>query len=114
MKISDAELDVMSVLWARPGLAASDVHDALGTEKDWTSRTVKTLLARLVEKGALSTEEDVRRYLYYPSSRKAPTRPGPLASSSTRSFPVAQPPSWRTLLIRAVLRPMTSQNLKSF
>lgn len=45
MKISDAELDVMSVLWARPGLAASDVHDALGTEKDWTSRTVKTLLA---------------------------------------------------------------------
>ena len=66
MKISDAELDVMSVLWARPGLAASDVHDALGTEKDWTSRTVKTLLDRLVEKGALSTEEDGRRYLYYP------------------------------------------------
>ena len=46
MKISAAELDVMSVLWQTPGLAASDVHDALGDEKDWTSRTVKTLLAR--------------------------------------------------------------------
>ena len=66
MKISAAELDVMSVLWKQPGLAATDVHDALGTEKDWTSRTVKTLLARLVEKGALRTEEDGRRYLYFP------------------------------------------------
>ena len=66
MKISAAELDVMSVLWRSPGLAASDVHQALGNEKDWTSRTVKTLLARLVEKGALRTEEDGRRYLYFP------------------------------------------------
>lgn len=66
MKISAAELDVMSVLWETPGLAASDVHDALSQEKDWSSRTVKTLLARLVEKGALRTEEDGRRYLYYP------------------------------------------------
>ena len=30
MKISAAELDVMSVLWQTPGLAASDVHDSLG------------------------------------------------------------------------------------
>ncbi len=66
MKISAAELDVMSVLWETPGLAASDVHAALGDEKDWTTRTVKTLLARLVEKGALRTEEDGRRYLYFP------------------------------------------------
>ena len=66
MKISAAELNVMSVLWTTSGLAASDVHDALGIEKGWTSRTVKTLLARLVEKGALRTEEDGRRYLYFP------------------------------------------------
>jgi len=67
MKISAAELDVMSALWKTPGLAASDVHAALGDEKHWTSRTVKTLLARLVEKGALRTEEDGRRYLYFPA-----------------------------------------------
>ncbi|KCZ92889.1 BlaI/MecI/CopY family transcriptional regulator [Hyphomonas johnsonii] len=67
MKISAAELDVMGVLWERPGIAASDVHDALGAEKDWTSRTVKTLLARLVEKGAVVTTEDGRRYLYFPA-----------------------------------------------
>jgi len=66
MKIWSAELDVMSVLWARPGIAASDVHAALGEEKSWTTRTVKTLLSRLVEKGALGTQEDGRRYLYTP------------------------------------------------
>lgn len=64
IKISRAELDIMKVLWRTDRLAASDVHAQLANNKDWTSRTVKTLLARLVEKGALSTEADGRRYLY--------------------------------------------------
>ncbi len=81
MKISAAELDVMSVLWDKPGLAAADVHETLGTEKDWTSRTVKTLLARLVEKGALRTEEDGRRYLYYPLIEE-----GSYKASAARQF----------------------------
>jgi BlaI family transcriptional regulator, penicillinase repressor len=67
MQISASELEVMDVLWARPGLAASDVHEALGDARGWNVRTVKTFLARLVEKGALRTEEDGRRYLYYPA-----------------------------------------------
>ncbi len=67
MQISDAELDVMKVLWARPGISATEVHDALRPVRDWNVRTVKTLLARLVEKGALATAEDGRRYLYTPT-----------------------------------------------
>ena len=67
MKISAAELEVLSILWDKPGIAASDVHDALANDKDWTSRTVKTLLSRLVEKGAAVTQEDGRRYLYFPA-----------------------------------------------
>lgn len=72
MKISAAELDVMQILWSEPGLAAADVHQRLTGQKDWTSRTVKTLLARLVEKGALKTEAQGRRFLYTPLiTRKA-------------------------------------------
>jgi BlaI family transcriptional regulator, penicillinase repressor len=71
MQISASELEVMDVLWARPGLAASDVHDALGDGRDWNVRTVKTFLARLVEKGALRTVEDGRRYLYFPEVDEA-------------------------------------------
>ena len=66
MKISGAELEVMNVLWRQPGLGAVDVFEALEDHKDWNIRTVKTLLARLVEKGALATEQQGRRYLYSP------------------------------------------------
>ncbi len=66
ISISAAELEVMQVLWRTPGLGASDVHTALANDKDWSSRTVKTLLARLVEKGALATRADGRRFLYQP------------------------------------------------
>lgn len=66
MRISQSELDVMSVLWAQSPLAASDVADALESSKDWNIRTVKTLLSRLVEKGALATQQEGRRYLYSP------------------------------------------------
>ncbi len=64
--ISQAELDVLEVLWAKSPLAASDVADALSSDKDWNIRTVKTLLSRLVDKQAVSTEQDGRRYLYSP------------------------------------------------
>ena len=64
MQISDAELDVMQVLWARPGLSAAEIHDALAGEKDWTRQTVKTLLTRLVEKGAVKANAEGRRFLY--------------------------------------------------
>ncbi|MFN3608582.1 MAG: BlaI/MecI/CopY family transcriptional regulator [Hyphomonas sp.] len=71
MQISAAELEVMGILWAEPGLAASDVHEKLGDGKDWNIRTVKTFLARLVEKGAVTTSEDGRRYLYFPAIDEA-------------------------------------------
>lgn len=66
MKISGAELEVMNVLWRKSGLGAADVFEALEDHKDWNIRTVKTLLARLVEKGALQTKQEGRRYLYSP------------------------------------------------
>jgi predicted transcriptional regulator len=65
-KISQAELTVMEVLWNKSPLAASDIAKALAGEKDWNIRTVKTLLSRLVEKKALQTTPDGRRYLYAP------------------------------------------------
>ncbi len=65
-RISQAELDVLEVVWQQNPLAASDVAASLSKGKDWNIRTVKTLLARLVDKGALSTQQDGRRYLYAP------------------------------------------------
>ena len=65
-RISEAEWEVMKVLWQRHPMSATEVWGALGDERDWTERTVKTLLSRLVQKGALEFEQEGRRYLYSP------------------------------------------------
>lgn len=66
IEISNAELKVMQVLWQRQPLSANDVVAALADDKDWHEKTVKTLLNRLVGKGALGFDKDGRAYLYYP------------------------------------------------
>jgi len=63
--ISEAESVVMQVFWARGGLASEEVVDALGHGK-WQESTIKTLLNRLLKKGALRARKENRRYLYSP------------------------------------------------
>jgi len=64
--ISNAEFEIMNVLWADAPLGASDVAARVSKKMKWSSKTVKTLLARLVEKGALGHRSEGRRYLYRP------------------------------------------------
>jgi predicted transcriptional regulator len=66
-RISDAEHAVMEVLWDEAPLAAADVAERVDPERGWSVRTVKTLLSRLLAKGALVHEEEGRRYLYRPA-----------------------------------------------
>ncbi|MDX1536294.1 BlaI/MecI/CopY family transcriptional regulator [Arsukibacterium sp.] len=66
IEISNAELCVMQILWQQQPLSANEVVTALGNAKDWHEKTVKTLLNRLVSKGALGFDKDGRAYLYYP------------------------------------------------
>lgn len=66
MQISDAEAVVMQVLWERHPLAAEEVVDALAVAQQWREPTIKTLLNRLLKKGAITAERDGRRYLYTP------------------------------------------------
>ena len=65
-RISDAEHAVMEALWDRSPIAATDVCEAVCSERGWSMPTVKTLLSRLVAKGAVATEPDGRRFLYRP------------------------------------------------
>jgi predicted transcriptional regulator len=64
--ISDAESVVMDVLWERHPRTAEEVVAALAGRQDWQEATIKTLLNRLLGKGALRAERDGRRYLYSP------------------------------------------------
>lgn len=62
--ISEAESHVMEVLWQGGSLGADDVAAALAARHDWQEATVKSLLNRLLKKGAVSARKDGRRYLY--------------------------------------------------
>ena len=63
-QISDAEWDVMRVLWDRGRAGAQEVTEALAVERNWRPQTVKTLLNRLVKKGAVVYAEEGRRFIY--------------------------------------------------
>jgi len=68
--ISDAEWEVMLVLWDRSPLTAGEVVDALKDRKEWNPRTIKTLLNRLVKKRAIDFTTQQNRYLYSPKIGK--------------------------------------------
>jgi len=66
MQISEAESVVMEVLWLRSPRQAEEVIAELSRAHDWQEATIKTLLNRLLNKGAVRAEKEGRRYSYVP------------------------------------------------
>jgi BlaI family penicillinase repressor len=64
MQISEAESLVMEVLWQRSPRYAEEVIEQLSAEQDWQEPTIKTLLNRLLNKGAIHADKHGRRYCY--------------------------------------------------
>ena len=65
-QIADAEWKIMEVAWENPPVTAQDVLDRIGEAQNWKIQTIKTLIGRLVKKGALRFEEKGNRYWYRP------------------------------------------------
>lgn len=70
-RISEAESRVMHALWQRAPLSAEEIIQALIADNDWQDKTVKTLINRLLRKGAIQAERDGRRYLYSPQLKRS-------------------------------------------
>jgi BlaI family penicillinase repressor len=66
IRITDAEWDVLSIAWKKEPVAASEIVEAVAKQRKWSLATVRTLLTRLVNKGALRAEKEGRRFLYWP------------------------------------------------
>jgi len=65
-KISDAEWEVMKVLWNSTQATANDVVKALSGKTIWKRETIRTLINRLVQKKVLGFKKNGRQYYYYP------------------------------------------------
>lgn len=61
----------MRVLWVDSPRTSADVVEALAPHTDWKPNTVKTLLARLVKKGAVTSAKDNREHRYSPQFTEA-------------------------------------------
>lgn len=70
MQISDAEWIVMNLIWSGSPVEAAEVIDQIAADNGWSAATVKTMLHRLVRKGALSAEQNGKKYLYRPAVRR--------------------------------------------
>lgn len=69
-KISDAELEVMSILWReKQAVSFSDIRIELSDKMGWEKSTIATLLRRLQKKGAISVQEK-EIYYYVPNITK--------------------------------------------
>ncbi len=67
IRISDAELQLLQLLWEESPLGAVEIAARVPADREWSLTTVKTLLGRLAAKGAVSTEADGRRFRYRPA-----------------------------------------------
>ena len=67
VKVTDAEMELLQLLWADSPLSATEIAERIPAERGWQLATVKTLLSRLAAKGAVSVTAQGRRNLYAPA-----------------------------------------------
>ncbi len=65
-QISEAEFEVMKVIWKYAPINTNEITDKLTQTTKWSPKTIQTLIKRLVTKGALSYEKQSRVFVYTP------------------------------------------------
>ncbi|MFP3390186.1 penicillinase repressor BlaI [Brevibacillus sp. SIMBA_040] len=64
--ISEAEWEVMNVLWEKEPLTANEVIFSLQEKMDWKPKTIRTLLDRLVKKKVVGVNQNQKLYTFFP------------------------------------------------
>ena len=65
-RITEAEQVVLEALWDSAPATAAQITERVYPKRQWNGQTVKTILARLIHKGAIEAEADGRRFIYRP------------------------------------------------
>ena len=66
-RISDAEWAVMEEIWRHSPVTALEVVQVLGPARQWQDQTIRTMLRRLIDKGALKYRAEGKVYYYEPA-----------------------------------------------
>lgn len=65
-QISEAEFEVMKVVWKFAPINTNEITERLLKTTTWSAKTIQTLIKRLVTKGALAYEKQGRIFVYTP------------------------------------------------
>ena len=103
ISISESEWQVMQAVWSGPPKTLPEILSSLQAT-GWSKTTIQTYLARLVKKGALTTQRQGKGYLYYPRASASWRRARAFSTGST----AAPCPRWCWALWRAARSPPKS------
>jgi BlaI family transcriptional regulator, penicillinase repressor len=85
-ELTEAEWEIIQVVWDREPCAAPTVQEELAARKKWTYSTVKTLMDRMVTKGLLTTERIRNLMLYRSVISQEDAQRGELLKTVKRAF----------------------------
>ena len=111
-RIAESEWRVMQVLWEKGPQTANDVVEALDGAVPWKPRTVKTLISRLVKKGAVQFEEEGTRYRYSAAVAESECIRSETKSFVRRVYQGAMKPALAAFLENADLSPQEIKELQ--
>ncbi|MCX7614235.1 MAG: BlaI/MecI/CopY family transcriptional regulator [Clostridiales bacterium] len=111
-KISDAEWKVMRVLWNQSGLTLKEIADQL-KDTSWSYTTIRTLINRLLEKGAITADKtSVNAFKYFPAVLESECKESEVKSFLSRVFDGSAAMMMATLINGGGLSKKESEKLK--
>lgn len=115
-QISDSELELMRIVWARGGTAlyAHIMEDLEEAGRTWQKNTVITLLSRLVEKGLLRTSKLGRRNQYTALATEADYQAAQAQTLLNKLYEGSAKGLVSTLIERELLSAADYEELRSF
>lgn len=112
-RISESESRVVRVLWEKAPQTANEVVEALSGSTSWKPKTIKTLLNRLVQKGAIGFNKKGRQYHYFPLVRQDECIAAETRTFLSRFSPGALRPMLVAFLESESLSPEEIEELRS-
>ena len=64
-KISDAEWEVMKIIWKNDSITSTKIIKKLQEKTNWKASTIKTLINRLLNKEAINFTKEGKEYYYF-------------------------------------------------
>ena len=111
MRLTDAEWQIMNCLWEKHPATARGIAGRLPPEVKWAYTTIRTLLARLVDKGAVREYKEGNTSLYEPLLSRENAQRSALKTLVKQAFDGAYGPLMHFLVNDPDLTPKQRQAL---